>query len=157
MTPNENAFLALIRFSEGTAKKPDPYAVVYGYAFTITDFTDHPAVLGWRGEPLDSLGPEYVGKWSTAAGAYQIIKPTWITLRNRLALPNFEPPSQDASALELIREAGALDLVYAGRVAEAITRCHGIWASLPGSAVGQPQQSFAALIQAYGDAGGAFA
>ena len=154
---NLTAFLRMIMVSEGTARAANPYAVTYGYKFVITDFSDHPAVLGWRGEPLDSLGGEYVGKWSTAAGAYQIIKPTWEALKGRLSLPDFGPASQDAAATELIREAQALDLVNAGRIADAIPLCREIWASLPGGTSGQPQRSFAYLMQSYASAGGGFA
>lgn len=155
---NLTAFLATIRHSEGTDRAPDPYAVCYGYKFTITDFSDHPTVLGvWHGESLANLGPAYAGKVSTAAGAYQIIKPTWVSLKARLNLPDFAGPSQDAAATELIREAGALDLVNSGQVADAIGKCHGIWASLPGSTSGQPQRSLAELVQAYTTYGGAFA
>lgn len=158
MTPNESAFLAMIKRSEGTDRAPDPYRVVYGFGHTIADLSDHPAVTGeWKGEKLDALGPRYAGLVSTAAGAYQIIKPTWVTLKIKLGLPDFGPESQDKAALELISEAKALDLIYGGQVAEAITRCHGIWASLPGSTSGQPQRTFAELIHAYGSAGGAFA
>lgn len=148
----------MLSHSEGTDRAADPYRVVYGERYTIKDLRDHPAITGeWLGESLASLGPAYVGKVSTAAGRYQIIKPTWVALRNMLKLPDFSGPSQDAAALELIREKGALALVDAGRVAEAITACREIWASLPGSTSGQPQRSFAALISVYGDAGGAFA
>jgi len=155
---NLDAFLATIRHSEGTDKAPDPYAVTFGYHFTITDFRDHPAVLGtWHGEPLDFLGPAYVGKVSTAAGAYQIIRPTWVGLKSQLKLPDFRPPSQDEAATLLITQAGALHLIETGQIAAAIDRCHEIWASLPGSTSGQPQASMAALMQAYTDSGGAFA
>lgn len=158
MSANLAAFLATIRHSEGTSKTPDAYACCFGYKFVITDFSDHPAVLGtWHGAPLDFLGPAYAGKVSTAAGAYQIIRPTWVALKIALKLPDFTGPSQDAAATELIREARALDLVNAGQVANAIERCHGIWASLPGSTSGQPQRTMADLIQAYGNHGGAFA
>jgi lysozyme len=158
MNPNAAAFLATIRHSEGTDKAADAYRVVYGYGHTIQDLSDHPCITGeWHGESLASLGPAYAGKISTAAGAYQIIKPTWVSLKARLNLPDFTGPSQDAAAIELIREAGALDLVNGGRVAEAIGRCHGIWASLPGSTSGQPQRSMADLVHAYAGAGGAFA
>jgi muramidase (phage lysozyme) len=148
---NLEAFLHMIWHSEGTDKAPDPYAVVFGYGFTITDFSDHPTVLGiWNGE---------VTKYglSTAAGAYQIIKPTWIALKARLHLPDFSPASQDAAATELIREKGALDLVNGGQVADAIELCHGIWASLPGSTSGQPQARLSDLITNYTSHGGAFA
>lgn len=158
MNANLAAFLATIRHSEGTDRAPDPYRVVYGYKHIIVDLSDHPAITGeWHGESLANLGPAYAGKVSTAAGAYQIIRPTWVTLKARLGLTDFTGRSQDAAAVELIREARALDLVNAGQVANAIERCHGIWASLPGSTSGQPQRTMADLIHAYGDAGGAFA
>lgn len=148
---NLSAFLATIRHSEGTDKASDPYAAVFGYGFTITDFSDHPAVLGtWTGEHT-----QY--GLSTAAGAYQIIKPTWVALKARLKLPDFSPLSQDAAAIELIREKGALDAINGGRVADAIALCHSVWASLPGSTSGQPQASLASLVQHYTDSGGAFA
>ena len=79
ISPNLQAFLATIRHSEGTDRAADPYRVVYSYNHTIVNLSDHPAVTGeWKGAPLDNLGPLYVGKISTAAGAYQIIKPTWL-------------------------------------------------------------------------------
>lgn len=148
---NLSAFLHTIMHSEGTDKAPDPYAVVFGYGFTITDFSDHPAVLGtWHGETT-KYG------LSTAAGAYQIIRPTWVALKSRLQLPDFSAASQDAAATELIRERGALDMVNGGQVADAIDRCHTVWASLPGSTSGQPQATLANLIQFYSSNGGAFA
>src|SRR5271169_6049469 len=148
----------MIRHSEGTDKYPNPYAVCYAGHFTITDFSDHPAVLGvWHGEPLDSLGERYKGLVSTAAGAYQLIKPTWLALKARLSLPDFSPASQDAAATELIRERSAMDLVNSGQVADAIERCSSIWASLPGSTSGQPQAKLANLIQAYQSNGGGLA
>jgi muramidase (phage lysozyme) len=155
---NIDAFLATVRHSEGTDKAVDPYAVTYGYRFTITDFSDHPAVLGtWHGESLASLGPAYAGLVSTAAGAYQLIKPTWLSLKARLSLPDFTASSQDLAAIELIREKGALDLVNAGNLDGAIALCHGIWASFPGSTSGQPQASLQTLSQVYSQAGGILA
>lgn len=152
---NLDAFLTMIQHSEGTDRFPDPYAACFGGKFTITDFADHPAVLGtWHGEPLDFLGPAYAGKRSTAAGAYQIIKPTWIGLKSQLKLLDFSPMSQDEAAILLIRQAGALDFIQNGQIPAAIERCHEIWASLPGSTSGQPQASLAALMQAYTQHGG---
>lgn len=154
---NRSAFLALIRHAEGTDKAPDPYAVCFGGKFTITDFSDHPAVLGtWKGEPLDFLGPQYAGMYSTAAGAYQVIKRTWEACKKELHLPDFSPNSQSAAAILLITQAGAIQLVDAGRIVDAIGKCSGIWASLPGSNSGQPQADIAALLQAYSQAAGAF-
>jgi len=148
---NLEAFLAMIRHSEGTDRAPDPYRVVFGFSVTLADLSDHPALTG------EWLGVQTQYGYTTAAGAYQIIKPTWIALKSRLHLPDFSATSQDAAAIELIREKGALDLVNGGQVANAIQLCHGIWASLPGSTSGQPQAKMADLIQAYSNSGGAFA
>jgi lysozyme len=148
----------MIRHSEGTDRAPDPYRVCYGYQHTIVDLSDHPAVTGeWHGESLAGLGPAYTGKVSTAAGAYQIIAPTWRVCKSILHLPDFTGPSQDAAALELIREADALDPVNNGLLAIAIARCRDIWASLPGGSSGQPERTLAMLTQTYTGAGGAVA
>ena len=48
-------------------------------------------------------------------------------------------------------------MVQAGQFAEAIERCHDIWASLPGSRSGQPQATLATLTQFYTSNGGGFA
>jgi muramidase (phage lysozyme) len=158
MTQNQQAFLAMISHSEGTDRAPDPYRVCYGYQHTIVSLSDHPAITGeWKGESIANLGPQYAGEVSTAAGKYQINRPTWLNCKVALNLRDFTGPSQDDAALFLIKQKGALDLVNGGQVAAAITLCHGIWASLPGGTSGQPERSFADLIHAYGDAGGAFA
>jgi lysozyme len=160
MTQNPNlvAFLATIRHSEGTDQYPNPWSVCFEGKFTITDFSEHPAVLGtWHGEPLDFLGPKYVGMVSTAAGAYQLIRPTWEACKKAMHLPDFSPSSQDAAATYLINSKKALNLVTSGQIAAAITLCSGLWASLPGSSSGQPQAKMASLIQAYTTAGGGFA
>ena len=155
---NLTAFLSTISHSEGTDRAPDPYRVCYGFKHTIADLSDHPSVTGeWAGESLASLGPMYAHSISTAAGRYQIIRPTWQQCQAILRLPDFTGPSQDAAAIFLIKEKGALDMVNGGQVAEAIAKCSSIWASLPGSTSGQPQRKLADLIQVYGDAGGAFA
>jgi lysozyme len=154
--------MSMIAMSEGTAKAPDPYRVCFGFKHTIADLSDHPAVTGeWRGEPLSDdmciaagFSPGCV---SSAAGRYQINKPTWLPLKALLHLPNFEGDSQDYACMQIIEQCGALDLVNAGRIAEAIPKCKGKWASLPGSKSGQRQTLFADLIRSYADAGGSFA
>jgi muramidase (phage lysozyme) len=148
----------MIAVSEGTARAPDPYRVCYGYQHTILSFADHPAITGeWHGESLASLGPQYAGLISTAAGKYQITKHTWEALQGALNLPDFSPASQDAAAVLLIKQKGALDKVDGGQVADAIALCHGIWASLPGSVAGQPITPIVKLLDAYREAGGAYA
>ena len=156
---NIAAFLGMIREAEGTANSADPYAVCYAYRHTIRNFSNHPAVTGeWKGERLSDamcsnagFGP---GCISSAAGAYQIIKPTWASVAAALGLGDFTPASQDAAAIELVRRRGALEDVKAGRIAQAITKCRNEWASLPGNFAKQGQRSQGDLIAWYQQNGG---
>lgn len=155
---NMRAFLDMIAFAEGTDRAADQYRVCYGYRHTIRDLSDHPAVTGeWKGESIANLGPQYTGKVSTAAGRYQLIRPTWLGCKRALNLPDFSPASQDAAAVYLIRQRRAADDVEAGRIAEAIDKCAAEWASLPGSTSGQPQRKLLALLDRFSAAGGALA
>ncbi len=155
---NIRAFCTAIAVGEGTEGQRDPYRVCYAYRHTIQSFADHPAVTGeWRGEPLDSLGPAYAGKVSTAAGRYQLIKPTWLEAKQALGLRDFSPASQDAAAVYLIRKRGALADVEQGRFAQAVQKVRREWASMPGSGWGQPERTFERLAQAYVAAGGTIA
>ena len=161
MTPNVQAFLAMLSASEGTDRPPapdNPYRCCFGFKHIIKDLSDHPTITGeWMGESIANLGPQYAHSISSAAGKYQIIRPTWISAKLALNLHDFTAPSQDDAAIYLIKQKGALELINSGRVADAINLCHEIWASLPGSTANQPQTSFAALMMAYSKAGGAFA
>lgn len=159
---NLAAMLQTIKQSEGTADRGDPYRVCFGYRHTIASMADHPAITGeWRGEPLSAalcagagLGPGCV---STAAGAYQIIKPTWIPLKLKLGLLDFSPASQDAAAVELLRQRGALKPLYAGDFAGAIYAARKEWASLTGAGYGQGERSLAWLTDRFTQAGGVLA
>ncbi|MFC5607738.1 glycoside hydrolase family 24 protein [Variovorax soli] len=156
---NQQAFLALIRWAEGTDREPDAYRVCYGYKHTIKSLAEHPALSGeWKGERLPDemcrkagLGSGCV---STAAGAYQLIKPTWRGVRDRLRLPDFGPENQDRAALYLVANCGALQDVHAGRIRDAVSKCSREWASLPGNFAGQPQRKQDDLIAAFQRAGG---
>lgn len=158
-SPQMAAALQTIARSEGTANQRDPYRVCYGYKHTIFNLTDHPAITGeWGGEPLDSLGAAYRGLKSTAAGKYQINKPTWMDARRALGLPDFTAASQDAAAAWLIKKAGALDAVESGDVATFVARCASRWASFAGAnAPGQRMHSVAALEGYFQQAGGVLA
>lgn len=154
---NVKAFLATIAASEGT-NRGDGYRVCYGYKHTLASFADHPANTGeWKGEPLDNLGSKYAGLVSTAAGRYQIIRGTWNDARKKLALADFSPMNQDAAACWLIRGAGAMSDVQAGRIEDAISKCRKIWASLPGAGYGQPERKLATLLDVFTAQGGALA
>ncbi len=150
-TPNVSAFLATVRHSEGTDRAPDPYRVVYDYLVTLKDLSDHPALTGeWLGVQT---------KWghTSAAGAYQIERATWVGCKTQLRLLDFTGPSQDDAAILLIKQKGGLALLNDGRFADAVNACRGIWASLPGGDSGQPEAKLVTLTHFYADAGGSFA
>lgn len=165
---NVRAFLSMIDYAEGTSVGGrDPYRTCYGYRHTITDLAFHPAELRgpagqqwreWSGEKLPDEVCRAAGKLpgcvSTAAGRYQIIRPTWLDAKRALALTDFSPASQDAAAVYLIRKRGALDDVKRGRLADAVAKCAPEWASLPGAGYKQPERRVASLTQAYVEAGG---
>lgn len=149
---NERAFLDMIAAAEGTSG-PDGYRAMFGYPASdriIQDLSDHPrryfTFTNGRGETLRT----------SAAGRYQFLVRTWDTLKTRLSLPDFGPASQDAAALELIRERGALGDVRAGRIAAAIIKIAPIWASLPGAGYAQPERKLSYLLNNYANSGGTF-
>lgn len=156
---NIAAYIRMIHQSEGTAEALDPYRVCYGYKHSISSFANHPAVTGeWRGERLSDamcanagFGPGCV---STAAGAAQIIKPTWLRVAAKLGLTDFSPASQDAATVELISSRGALEDVKAGRISAAVLKCKNEWASLPGNYAKQGQRSMGVLLAWYQQNGG---
>ena len=82
---------------------------------------------------------------STAAGAYQIIRPTWDAIRKAGVygdyLPDFDVDSQDAAAVRLLKQSGAYTALVAGDVETAIYKASKLWASLPKSPAKQPQRS----------------
>lgn len=159
---NISAFLKVLQYAEGTSLRSNPYAVCYGFSHTITNFADHPAITGeWRGKRLPDklcigagLSP---GCKSTAAGAYQFIKPTWLGLKHKLGLSDFSDHNQDKAAIELIRQKGALNDVKAGRFATAVTKCRKVWASLPGAGYSQPEKSITSLTNKFTQYGGLLA
>jgi len=142
---NRPAFLLMIRTAEGTAGR-DGYRTLFGGGL-FDSFADHPRQVVTamsNGKPISS----------SAAGAYQFLRRTWDTLAARLGLTDFSPASQDAAALELISEAGALGDVDAGRFALAVRKVRKIWASMPGAGYGQPEVALNQLQAAYQAAGG---
>ena len=55
--------------------------------------------------------------------------------------------SQDAVALQRIKERGALPMIDRGDIRQAIDRCSNIWASLPGAGYGQFEHGLTAWLQ----------
>jgi muramidase (phage lysozyme) len=143
---NVRAFLDTIAFAEGTAGA-NGYRMMFGGRL-VDSLADHPRVFhtftNRRGEVLRT----------SAAGRYQFLSRTWDALAQKLSLRDFGPASQDAGAVELIRERGALSDVQAGRFADAVRKVAPVWASLPGAGYAQPERSFSTLAATYQAAGG---
>lgn len=157
---NLAAFLMMIRRAEhhGLSRDGD-YRRLYGATQWNGSMSTHPGNQGWTGVRLTDAQCAGVGLGSgcvsTAAGAYQFIKPTWNRVAKRLALESFEPACQDRAAVELIREVGALDLVRTGHVERAIARCNRTWASLSGAGyAGQREFGSSTLAAWFSEAGG---
>lgn len=152
MSKNMTAFLSMIAYSEGTDNGRQPtknkgYDVIVGGSL-MTSYADHPRKL----VDLPKLGIK-----STAAGRYQILAKFYDAYKKQLRLPDFSPASQDAIALQLIRECKATDDVEAGRIADAVHKCRSRWASLPGAGYGQHEQKLDKLIAVYKASGGLLA
>lgn len=157
---NVRAFLEVLKRCEGTANAADPYRVCYAYRHTIDSFADHPAITGeWRGEPLTAqqcagagLGS---GCISTAAGAYQITRPTWKGVRTKIGAADFSPAWQDAAAVQLLKDCGAWSKLQQGDMQGAVASARRTWASLPGANyAGQGMRSMEQVAAWYGAAGG---
>jgi muramidase (phage lysozyme) len=147
---NMQAFLAMIRFSEGTANYPDPWGTYYGGA-QFADKSDHPVNTGEMAPVTTPWGS------TSAAGAYQIILSTWEDLGGKEYYGDFSDASQDQAAMDLIERRGATQDVVAGNFANAVELVAKEWASLPGSPYGQPVHTLDQVAAAYQAAGGTVA
>lgn len=136
-----NAFLWMIRACEHAYPRDVTndacYQIFYG-GTEFVDLSDHPVITGELAPvPLPEAMCRAAGLkspcYSTAAGAYQFIRPTWQRLRNKLGLDDFGFANQDRAALELLDENGILDLINEGSIEAAIRKASTIWASLPGN------------------------
>lgn len=102
LNSQRKAFLDMVAWSEGTDNGRQPtrnhgYDVIVGGEL-FTDYSDHP-------RKLVTLNPKLK---STAAGRYQLLSRWWDAYRKQLGLKDFSPKSQDAVALQQIKERGAL-------------------------------------------------
>lgn len=144
---NRKAFLDMLAWSEIgpslLAKSDNGYNVIVG-GNLFHDYADHPRVLVDLGRGLKS----------TAAGRYQLLARYFDFYKRNLRLADFSPASQDAIALQQIRERQALPLIDGGSIAVAIKACSNIWASLPGNTYGQHTNKLDDLLDAYTKAGG---
>ena len=155
MNKNRKAFLDTIAKAEGTyGRGDDGYDCIVSYAPWPQrpeggpDYSHHPNIKIYL--PKRKIN-------STAAGRYQILHRYYIAYAVQLRLPDFGHDSQDAIALQLIRECRALDLVDQGKFDRALKLCSSRWASLPGAGYGQPERSLAELKAFYVKVGGVVA
>ena len=152
MTENEKAFLDMIAHSEigtGTlAVSDNGYNVLVGSTpaepLLFDSYADHPNVLN-------------VTMNSTAAGRYQVLHRYWVSYKKMLNLPDFGHDSQDAVAMQYLKECHALDDINNGDFASAVDKCSHIWASFPKSGYGQHENKLEDLEVAYTNAGGTLA
>jgi muramidase (phage lysozyme) len=152
ISKNLRAFLDMLAWSEGTSTsrytKNDGYDVIVGgidSPNTFSSYADHPGVL---------VTVNRNGLKSTAAGRYQLLHRYWKIYKDQLGLKDFSPASQDAVAIQQIKERRALADIESGKIESAIEKCKNIWASLPGAGYGQKEHGVAPLIAKFKAAGG---
>ena len=146
--PNVAAFLKAIAAAEGGG-----YDFKYGALkgrrndrWRFTDMSTHP-------------GPGIDGK-STAAGMYQITRPTWKHHGGNLGLGDFSARTQDLIAVEILRSLGVIEAIKDGQIAEVMPKVARTWAALPqgpGQCNPYPHQryvKFDDFLSAYLSAGG---
>lgn len=145
---NLTAFLDMIAYSEIGEKllknSDDGYNVIVGGSL-FSDYANHPSKRVYL--------PKYK-IYSTAAGRYQILLRYWKYYKKQLGLKDFGHRSQDAVAIQLIKECHALEDIYIGRFETAVQKCSSRWASLPHSGYGQHENKLDDLKLAYLAAGG---
>lgn len=149
--PNMQAFLKAIAAAEGGGYD-FRYGAVRGRRndpWRFTDFSTHPGA--GRGGRV------------TAAGMYQITRPTWREMSARMGLRDFSPDTQDLVAVEILRTIGAIDAVLRGDLAEVLDKASHRWSSLPrgkglpGRYPPQPSIAFETFERYCRDAGGVLA
>ena len=117
------AFLDMLAWSEGTDNGRQKTEIMVMTSLQagelFTDYSDHPRKLVRTKPKLKSTG----------AGRYQLLSRWWDAYRKQLGLKDFSPKSQDAVALQQIKERGALPMIDRGDIRQAIDRCSNIWAS----------------------------
>lgn len=148
INPQRKAYLDMLAWSEIGDKllkaSDNGYNVIVGGTL-FTSYADHPRKL----VDLPRLKIK-----STAAGRYQLLSRYWDAYRRQLGLKDFSPSSQDAVALQQIKERRALELIDSGNIRQAIDRCSNIWASLPGAGYGQYEHKVEDLLKKFREAGG---
>lgn len=135
--PNVQAFLGLLRDTEGTSKGVDPYRVYGGSAKKqLDDLSKVPSFTKWGFNQTDGKK-----NTSSATGAYQFLGRTWNNLAKQYGFKDFEPETQDMAAVALLIQNGALPHILKGDFDTAVKKSNKTWASLPGSPYAQHTRS----------------
>jgi muramidase (phage lysozyme) len=121
--PNVEKFLAYINAYEGS---PQANHLV-GYR-RFDSLEDHPR----KAVKFNKRGDK-----STAAGMYQLLSKTWDEQKKKLGLTDFSPENQKRAAIGLLKDRGALQAVVKGDFDTAKKKASNIWASIPGSTIGE--------------------
>lgn len=132
------AMLAVIREFESRGD----YSVLYGGGH-FSDFSHHPNIR----VPINL--PGYEGKYSTAAGAYQINHPTYLEFAPKISVADFSPATQDAMGLAILQDTGAVLSLDLNDIGQAFADASARWASLPGSTANQHPQLLATAIDSF--------
>ena len=155
ITVNQRAFLDMIAHSEIgpglLAVSDNGYNVIVGsttaHPDLFSDYSDHPRKFVSLTSTLAS----------SAAGRYQLLARYFDAYKKQLGIPDFSPDSQDAIALQQIKECKAIPSIESGQFGAAVMQCAHIWASLPGAGYSQHENKMADLQAAYVAAGGSLA
>ena len=143
------AFLDMLAWSEGTDNgrqktRNHGYDVIVGGEL-FTDYSDHPRKLV-NAKPKTQIkqAPDATSFFPAGGCSLQAAWPERLLSE-----------SQDAVALQQIKERGALPMIDRGDIRQAIDRCSNIWASLPqGAGYGQFEHKADSLIAKFKEAGG---
>jgi len=148
---NMQAFLKAIALAEG-GDYDFRYGAVRGRRndpWRFSDYSTHPGA--GRGGKV------------TAAGMYQITRPTWREMGTKMGLTDFSPETQDLAAVEILRTIGADADILRGDLAAALDKASRRWSSLPrgkglkGRYPPQPSVAFEDFEAHYRTAGGTLA
>jgi len=116
---NVQAFLRVIRARE-SGQGDNAYRMVNGGGI-FSEFSAH---------PYAGLTTTHGGR---AAGAYQFLPTTWGELVAACPGGDFSPEWQDLRCIQLIVQRGAMPMVLAGKIEEAMIKLRPTWTSLPGA------------------------
>lgn len=138
-----SAFLSTIAYSE----LPRNYTLDQQYRCLVGSTPTNPKLFdSFSDHPRQRIWLSKLGIYSTAAGRYQILARFYDHYKRQLKLPDFSPASQDAIAIQLIRECKALPAIESGNIARAIQLCSSRWASFPGAGYGQHENTLQQLL-----------